>query len=137
MLTRFVLTTVSVLLFTSSVTAETILHCRLFDRDFPLSRNERNESWLVTETHLLQLCSRYERCDVPGLAHKRIVRRSADEISATWDHPIEGSYSFEVNTLSGWVVETVGSRLINGKCLVVSHKLDGGPLPPHEEWKMN
>jgi hypothetical protein len=34
MLTRFVLATFSVLLFARSVEAETILHCRLFDRDF-------------------------------------------------------------------------------------------------------
>jgi hypothetical protein len=141
MLTRFVLAAFSAVLFAHSVEAETVLHCRLFDKDFP---SGRNESWLVTETHLLQLGSRYEKLDILGLAHKRIVKRSADEISATWDAPpIEASYRymFEVNTRTGSVVETAVSRLMSktiyGKCWVVSHELDGAPIPPHEAWKLN
>jgi hypothetical protein len=136
MITRLIFA-VLLLLFAQNAKAETVMHCKMSDRDFP---SGRHESWIITDTHFRQLGARYEWLDLPGLAHKKITSRSEGVVAATWDHAIEGTYSFEANLGSGVVVETAISRLSNktvyGKCWIIDRQLDGSVIPPHEEWKI-
>ena len=138
MTSRLILPVVLLFLFAQCAKAETVIHCRMFDRNYPST--ERNESWLITDTHFLQLGARYERPDMPGLANKKITSQSESVVAGTWDHEIEGTYSFEVYLYTGMAVETSTSRRANrtayGKCLILDRTLDGSEIPPRQEWKI-
>lgn len=134
----------SIALLGQSAQAATVMHCRMVD---PKTYSGRHESWIINQTHFLQMTRFYEISDISALAHKKIIYRKDSVISATWDTGMEsdprledGGYRFSINTDTGAAFETTSSlrerEVVYGSCWIIDQKLDGSEIPPSKDWKI-